>query len=71
MPAAIPLSSDEQELVEQYCAELRRLGLRPWRSTRSAAETFSRRLRNNGWEQRSLHQQLAMVKISRLAAARS
>jgi integrase/recombinase XerD len=67
MPAAIPLSGDEQDLVEQYCAELRRLGLRPWRSTRSAAETFSRRLRNNGWAKRNLNQQLAMVKTSHAA----
>jgi integrase/recombinase XerD len=67
MPAAIPLSGDEQDVVEHYCAELRRLGLRPWRSTRSAAETFSRRLRDNGWERRSLDEQLAMVKISHAA----
>jgi hypothetical protein len=48
MPAPCPLTSEEQEALDQYCSELRRLGLRPWRTTRSGAATFSRRVRNGG-----------------------
>ena len=67
MRALQPLSTAEQDVVDQYCSELRRLGLRPWRTTRSAAATFSRRLRNGGWERCSLAQQLALVKVAHAA----
>jgi hypothetical protein len=67
MPAPQPLTAEEQDVLDQYCSELRRLGLRPWRTTRSAAATFSRRLRNGGWQHRRLAQQLALVKVSHAA----
>jgi integrase/recombinase XerD len=67
MPAPLPLTTDEQDVLDQYRAELRRLGLRPWRTTRAAAATFSRRLRGDGWQQRNLPQRLALVKVSQAA----
>ncbi len=67
MPAPRPLTADEQTVLEQYRADLRRAGLRPWRTTGAAAATFLRRLRGGGWERRDLAQQLAMTRAAHAA----
>jgi integrase/recombinase XerD len=63
MPAPLPLTADEADVLEQYCADLGRVGLRPWRSTRSAAATFIRRVRGGRWDRLDLTQQLALTKV--------
>jgi hypothetical protein len=68
MPAPAPLAARQADLVEQYCQAVRAAGLRMWRSTRQAAETFCRRVdRAGGWAAMSPQQRVAAAKVQHAA----
>ena len=68
MSAPAPLAARQADLVEQYCQAVKAAGLRMWRSTRQAAQTFCRRVdRAGGWAAMSLEQRLAAAKVQHAA----
>ena len=68
MAAPAPLPASDADLVEQYCQAVKAAGLRLWRSSRQAAETFCRRLdRAGGWTAMRDEQRLAAAKTQHAA----
>jgi integrase/recombinase XerD len=68
MAAPAPLPASDADLVEQYCQAVKAAGLRMWRSSRQAAETFCRRLdRAGGWAAMRDEQRLAAAKTQHAA----
>jgi integrase/recombinase XerD len=68
MASPAPLPAHQADLVEQYCQAVAAAGLRLWRSTRQAAQTFCRRLdRNGGWAAMTPQQRLAATKVQHAA----
>ena len=68
MAAPAPLPASTADLVEQYCQAVKAAGLRLWRSSRQAAETFCRRLdRAGGWAALRDQQRLAAAKTQHAA----
>ena len=68
MAAPAPLPAADADLVEQYYQAVTTAGLRMWRSSRQAAETFCRRLdRAGGWATMRPDQQLAAAKTQHAA----
>jgi len=68
MAAPAPLPASDADLVEQYYQAVEAAGLRLWRSSRQAAETFCRRLdRAGGWTAMRGDQRLAAAKTQHAA----
>jgi integrase/recombinase XerD len=68
MAAPAPLPAADADLVEQYCQAVTAAGLRMWRSSRQAAQTFCRRLdRAGGWAAMGPDQRLAAAKTQHAA----
>jgi integrase len=68
MAAPAPLPASDADLVEQHCQAVKAAGLRLWRSSRQAAETFCRRLdRAGGWAAMRHEQRLAAAKTQHAA----
>jgi hypothetical protein len=68
MAAPAPLPASNADLVEQDCQAVTAAGLRLWRSSRQAAETFCRRLdRAGGWAAMRDEQRLAAAKTQHAA----